>query len=47
MSGTVSASWVRLHELCLRYLDSLRDLLLGRHLSLRRDRSFDSLVDEL
>ena len=58
MSGTVSASWVRLHELWLRYLNSLQDLLNGRHLSraalsdepdllLRRDRDFDDLVDEL
>ena len=47
MSGTVSASWVCLHELCPRYLNSLRDPLNGRHLSLCRGRDFDGLVDEL
>ena len=47
MSGTVSASWVRLHELCLQYLNSLQDLSSLRYLSLRRGRSFDGLVDEL
>ena len=44
MSGTVSASLVRLHELCLRHPNSLRDLLNGRHLSLCHQRIARSSV---
>ena len=31
MGGTVSASWVRLHELCLRYLNSLGIVFFSDH----------------
>ena len=51
MSGTVSASWVRLHELCLRHLVSPTDrsqlCKMKWGLPLRRGSDFDGPVDEL